>query len=180
MEEKIDLKFSEREISYVSFGEQKIQVKSYLDITNKNAILDAYFADRELSPVESHLEAELNLILNVINMMTNIKVNVSDNEKATKFVNDLLNTGAWYKVKSAIVNFAELSRDIERISQQKSLESKVNIIADKVITLIDNISKLDMSPEGIKAMVEQIGIGKEKLAEVFLTIVDKPLDAPTP
>jgi len=168
-EKKIDLKFPEKVKTEIEVGNQKIWVNSYLDITGKHAILDAYFAERELSPVESHLEAELNLVLNVINIMTDINIEdeKNDNEKATKFVDNLLNTGAWYKIKSAIINFAELSRDIERISQQKNLEGKLNKLIDKVGLFIDNISQMDWSPEGVQNLAKDIAPQLQQLAEVF-------------
>jgi hypothetical protein len=169
-ENKIDLNFLERENSNIVFGEQEIKVKSFLDIIDRQAILDAYFAERYLSPTESHLEAEFNLILNVINLMTDIRVETSDNEKAIEFVNNLLNTGLWYKIKGAIINFAELQRDIEKISQHKNLEGKLNQIIDKVGLFIDNISKLDWSPEGVQILAKEIVPQLQQLAQVFPNI----------
>jgi|GEM_PF-4658334 len=175
-EKKVDFKFPERETVEVVFGGQKVQVKLYLDITDRQAILDAYFAERDLSPVDSQIEAEFNLILNVINLMTDIRVEISSNKKAIKFVNNLLNTGTWYRVKDCITNFSELQRDIERISQQKNLEGKLNKMIDKVGLFIDNISKLDWSVDGVQKIATVLAPELKQLATFFPNGIDKPIE----
>jgi len=173
-ENKLNLNFPKREIVDIVFGEQTIHVRTYLDITKKSAILDAYFADRYLSPVASYLEAELNLILNVVNIMTDIKVEISSSEKATEFVDNLLNTGAWYKIKGAIINFAELNRDIDRIIQQNNLEGKVNQVVDKASLFLDKISQIDFSVEGVQNIAKEIVPQLQQLATVFPKIEGTP------
>ncbi len=168
MEPRIDLQFPIETKTEIDFNDQKITVDSYLDITKKSYILDAYFTERESKGITAYLEADMNLILNVLLQMTNIEIEkyISEDE-ATKFVDSLLKSGVWYKVKSAIINFAELSRDIEKISQQKNLESKVNSIADKILVLIDNISKLDFSKEGFEKLTKDFSEAREKILEYY-------------
>jgi hypothetical protein len=168
MEEKIDLQFPTETKTEIEFNDQKIMVDSYLDITRKSYILNAYFAEKESTGITAYLESDMNLILNVLAQMTNIEIekHLSEDE-VTKFVDSLLKSGVWYKVKSAIINFAELSRDIEKISQQKNLESKVNIIADKIMLLLENVSKLDFSKEGFEKLAKDFSEAREKIIEWY-------------
>jgi hypothetical protein len=180
MEEKIDLQFPtetkttiENKYSAKENGQnvektQIILVDSYLDITRKSRILDAYFAEKESTGVTAYLESDMNLILNVLAQMTNIEIekHLSEDE-VTGFVDSLLKSGVWYKVKSAIINFAELSRDIEKIYQQRNLENKVNAVADKILLLLDNVSKLDFSKEGFEKLTKDFSEAREKILEYY-------------
>jgi len=169
-EKKINIDFLEAERAEIIVGGMKIYVKQYLDSIDKLNILESYFTSSDEDGVVKYLESERGLILATIDKMTNLNYKNIDIDK-------LLASGIWLQIKGKIINFAELLRDIEKISQQKNLESKVNIIADKVINLLDNVSKLDLSPESITSMVEQLAKGKEELANVF---TDKVVNTATP
>ena len=163
-EQKIKLSFPEVIYTNVSFGDIAITVKPYLDMTDKQEILSAYFESKEKDPIRNHIENEIGLMLAILDRMTNIEIQDID------FIG-FMNSGLWYGIKSAIVNFNELKYDIEKIS---SLDSKINRIATKVESLIDEISKVDLSKEGVSAILEGMAGPLQKLGEIFPQINEKP------
>jgi hypothetical protein len=168
--EKIKLVFPEIEKIELDFNGQKIEISTFIGRENRAIILSAMSESQNENPSIRFIENEGGLIFAVLDRMTNINL---DKLNIDKFVA----SGLWGKVKNSISNFDELFSDIENIKKIETLESKVNRIADKIEKLIDNVLKLDLSTENLKEMVEQIGIGKEQLAEVFPVIKNTSIEA---
>jgi hypothetical protein len=145
---------------------KSIRVKPFMDTFDKRIILSSYFESVETDAVERYIENEAGLMLATLDRMTNIDYEAIEIDK-------LVSSGLWYKIKGAIINFAELQRDIEKISQHKNLEGKLNQMIDKVGLFIDNISKLDWSPEGVQSLAKEIVPQLQQLAQVFPNIENK-------
>ena len=170
---KLKLKLPELAKTEIIFGEQKIEVYNFIGRENRAIILSAMNESQDENPAIRFVENEGGLILSVCANMTNINMEKFD-------IDEVVASGLWDKIKESITNFDSLFSDMESIKKIETLESKVNRIADKIETLIDNVLKLDLSPENLKSMVEQIGIGKEQLAQVFPNIGGASADTGSP
>lgn len=178
--QKIELKFSEIEKTKIEhkyfvkkdeieFEEiQYIYVKPYLNLSDRQIILNAYFEAQEKDPILRHVGSEIALIVAVLAIMTN--VDYEDIANPDRFIT-FMDSGLWYKIKSAIVNFNELKQDIDKIS---SLDNKISRITAKLEELLKNISNIDLSQEGISELLKELDIQKKKLGEVFPQVKDKP------
>jgi hypothetical protein len=180
--EKIKLVFPEIEKTELDFNGQRFFVNKYASPADKCLI-----ANYAIQISEAQIELDLDLIQSlkrdlkfeygfiggVLEVMTNINVESLD-------IDTIVSTGLWAKIRSAILNYHDLISYVEKIEnsriQENNLENKLNKLIDNIGLFIENISKMDFSSENLKTMIEQIGIGKEQLAEVFPIVKDAPIE----
>lgn len=185
---KIKLKFSEYEKRVIEFEYkknnkedsekviQKIEINPYATPSDKRVIANYAIQTSEdktktdensLDVADAYSKFEYGFIGGVLATMTNIDI-----EKLN--IDDVVASGLWEDIKNSIVNYWELVSDIEKVYDSRirevNAESKLNKILDKLASILDNFSEIDFSPENIKKMIEQISIGKEKLAGVYPNI----------
>jgi len=176
--DKIKLVFPEVEKTELDFNEQKLLIKKYATPSDERIIInyaiqtsesDTVIDENSLDAIEKDVKLEYGFIGGVLSAMTNIDIDGLDIDK-------IVESGMWSKIKSAILNYHDLVAKVEKVSkdrkQEEFLESKLNRIIDSAEKFIGNISKMDLSTENIKNMVEQIGIGKEQLAGIYPVIQD--------
>ena len=118
------------------------------------------------------VENEGSLILSVLASQTHI-----DTEKLD--IDAFVANGVWEQVKSAIHNYDELFSDMEKIQKIESSESKLNRILDKIEILLNSVSNMDFSEEGIKNMSKTLSEQLGKLEEVFPQIKQNPSESET-
>ncbi|HQF37051.1 MAG TPA: hypothetical protein PLL26_05435 [Candidatus Dojkabacteria bacterium] len=157
---KIKLKFPESAKKEILFGEQKIEVDTFIGQESKAIILMAMNNSKENDSAIKFVENENGLIFSVLDRQTNIDINHLD-------IDAFISSGIWEKIKSAISNFDELFSDIEKIKKIESSETKLNRILDKIETLLNNVANLDFSDESIKNMSKVLGEQLGKLSDVF-------------
>ena len=153
---------------------QKIEVDKYASPAQERSIMNFAIQTSEeenevvdensLPTIASYSKFEYGLIGGVLEVMTNISLEEIN-------IDSVVSTGLWGKIKSSISNYFDLAVAVEKVynlrKQETNLESKLNKLIDNVGEFVEKISKLDLSPENLKLIIEQLGIGKEKLAEVF-------------
>jgi hypothetical protein len=182
-ENKIKLIFSEIEKNKFDFNGQEIEVNKYATPAQERAIANyAIQASEEeneiididsLPAVGSFSKFEYGFIVGVLEVMTNIDLDDLN-------IDSVVSSGLWEKVKANILNYFDLKINVEKVynlhKQEKGLESKLHKLIDNIDGFIDNISKIDFSPEGIKALTESLSPALSQLKEVYPNIVDKPVE----
>jgi hypothetical protein len=171
--EKIKLVFPEVEYTELDFNGQKLFVKKYSSPADNRLIANYAIQTSEaevllgeeessLYSVEKNSKFEYGFIGGILQVMTNIDIQDIN-------IDIVVSSGLWAKTKSAILNYHDLVNFVEKASNDnnQNLESKLNKIIDNTSNFIENISNMDWSAENIQNMVKELGIGKEKLAEVF-------------
>jgi hypothetical protein len=185
--EKIKLVFPEVETEKFEFNGQKIEVDKFASPSQERAIADYAIQTSEgenelidedsLPTVASYSKFEYGFIGGVLATMTNIDLDDLN-------IDSVVSSGLWGEIKSSISNYFDLAVAVEKVynlrKQEFNLESKLNKLIDNVGEFVEKISKLDLSPENLKLIIEQLGVGKEKLSEVFPDgVVGKSNQIPT-
>jgi hypothetical protein len=157
MEKTIKLELSE--IPFEKYRHNGIEylVSPYISLENKLQIIqsyvDALFAEGDA--VRNLVTAEYALMLSVTDLCTNIDIGIED------IVNKLVFTGFWDEIRSHILNYEEFRDELDAVVGMKydemSISSSLNALIAKASAFLDNLSKLDLSENGIKALVEAYG-----------------------
>lgn len=167
MLEKQKLILEDKKLVHLDFEKNDILVKPYLSITDKVLILKTYIDNffKEDNLVESYLMAEYAIVLSVIDLCTNISIEDAD-------VNNFISSGLWAKIHPLIENYAELEIDIfnvikymrEDIALEKSVGNVIDNTSAKIIELVNNLSKIDVSKEGLDKILNQINKNIDSLS----------------
>jgi hypothetical protein len=190
--EKFDFQYTKEENGETIKVSQIIEVEKYATPSHENAIgnyavqtseaeMESLNEDSLLS-IQSYSKFEYGFISGVLVTMTNIDTEELESDPIN-FVDKVVASGLWEKIKSSISNYFDLTVSVEKAyslhKQEANLESKINKLIDNVGVFVEKISKLDLSPENLKIIIEQLSIGKEKLTEVFPDgVVGKPNQTP--
>jgi hypothetical protein len=169
--DKLDFVIKSAENKVFKFQGFDIEILSYIPQDVKLELTQNYIKFLSMSDdaVKNYYSAEWGLIWSILDKCTNI------NHADENFEN-IMSSGLWDEIKAKIVNYNELRNDIRAILSQRSVEGAFNKIADKVMLLIDNVSKMDMSKEGIEKLVEQLNSTVGDFQEKFPTAVAKVAD----
>jgi hypothetical protein len=157
----------------IKFQDFDIEIAPYIPQDVKLILAENYINCLSLSdnPTVGYYVAEGNLISGILQYCSN--VNCDDNNLEV-----ILSSGLWDEIKKLIINYNELRNDIRAILSQRNIEGSFNKIADKIMTLIDNISNMDMSKEGIEKLVGQLNSTVGDFQEKFPTsVVGTPIKA---
>jgi hypothetical protein len=164
--DKLDFVVKNAENKVFKFQEFDIEILPYIPQDVKLELTQNYIKLLSMSDdaVKNYYSAEWGLIWSILDKCTNIN-------HADENFESIMSSGLWDEIKAKIVNYNELRNDIRAILAQRSVEGAFNKIADKVMQLIDNISKMDMSKEGIEKLVEQLNSTVGNFQEKFPTAV---------
>jgi len=154
--DKIKIKFPEVKNEIINFNNQEIVVGKYIDATTKKILSTVYYNllnNEEVAIEDRYFYAEIYLILTIIKLCTNIEY---ENGKEEEFINNVIKSGLWYKLKDIILNYSELRRElgsaIQYINLENSLNKSINMLAFKLSDLIDKISEIDFSDIDIEKL----------------------------
>lgn len=175
--DKIILEISELSQAEINFGSQKIYVDVYIPIEKKVVLLSNYMTSlyQEKNFVGNYIESEYGLILGILDLCTNIDVS---GENDTFDLNGILASGVFKDIKDKILNYNELRNDISRLielnNSSKSIGHKFDMVADRLILFLNNLSEIDLSEQGIKKMISNF---TEEVSQLNKTIGAVPTTA---
>jgi hypothetical protein len=145
-----------------------IEILSYIPQNVKLELAKNYVETISITEdvVNNYYAAEWKLICGILEACSNVDYSGENFE-------NIMSSGLWDEIKIKIINYNELRNEIRAILNQRSVEGSFNKIANKVIELIDNVSKMDMSKEGIEKLVGGLQSVVGDFQEKFPTSVAK-------
>ena len=170
--DKINFVVNKKRFVSFDFKEQEIIVNSYLSEELKLDLANKYFAFmfNEENLINGYFQAEWSLILGIVEACTNIKVFHEDEDESFD-LNNLIESGLWHKISENIENYKEFRNQLKEIQNlsnaQKRIGKKILEILSKVSDLIDQISSLDLSEDGIAKLIEGFNSEIEKFSNKF-------------
>ncbi|MDD4877197.1 MAG: hypothetical protein PHQ86_08755 [Dehalococcoidales bacterium] len=152
--DKIKIELNELPLIAKIYNGMTLNIYPYISIENKLQIietyLDALFAENNVS--QNYVTAEYSLMLSIVDLCTNIEIGDAD------IIQKLIFTGLWDEIRSSIKNYSEFRQELNDVVKMKynemSILSNLNILISKISGVVDNISKLDLSENGIKQLTE--------------------------
>ena len=143
-------------IPYIELQTKAELIKNFVDIMN-----------RQDDEINKYITAKYGLMLDLIAHQTNMNIDGFTERDADL----IITSGLWDSIKAKIANYNEVEKDIFEIvrlyEQKKSIESSFNVLVQKGITFIDNVSKLDLSEKGITELVSRLQVETKKVKEFF-------------
>jgi len=171
--EKKDIKLSMPKIKKFDFQDERIEVNPYINLENKYVLLNNYIQvlnNPEYDETRKYVEAEYGVKLGIIDLQTNINIENLD-------IDMILSSGLFDAVASTIVNYNEMWGDIaeivNRVNDSKSVSVALVKLTDKVIVTLDQLSKVDLSEEGISKLLSAFNVEKEKLNKIIPVVETK-------
>lgn len=154
-----------------------IVVRKYITPADKKQIIEmidaALVSQEHRSDTLDILYKDYSLIGAIIDTMTNISPDGLDVEL-------FVSSGLWDKIKNSILNMGELMFDYKQLCQDRryasSLEGRLGSILTKIETVVEDVSKIDFSDEGIKSLGKNLGDQLNQLGKVYPQIASN--DAP--
>lgn len=168
--DKLDFVISNKANITFEFQKFDVEMLPYIPQAVKMEIVKNYlnFILAEGNMVENYYSAEFSVILDIINRCTNIDAQKIDFES-------IMSSGLWYQIMTRLENYSELREDIKSVLkqhfEQQSIENGLNkffeTLGNKVSGLLDKISKLDLSKEGVAELVGSLNKEMEKFDKDF-------------
>ncbi len=158
--EKLNIDLStivETETSF-SFHGNIIKIKPYINATNKKIIIQNYFEKVSENNDDQYLIAEYGLILGILDLQTNLDVEHFA-------IDQIFDSGLWYKIKPMILNLDELYDDIAKIKTSQSISNKFSNILTEVEKLVMGLANVDLSEEGIEKLLGKLNEAKEGISQ---------------
>jgi hypothetical protein len=176
---KIDINLSEVKNVKVPFADEIIvEVNPYISLETKYTLLNNYIVvlnDPEYDDIRKYIESEYGLKMGIIDKQTNINIE-------TIGIDKILSSGLYKAVIANIYNYDEVREDIAEIVKRTNDSKSASIafvkMTDKVIATLDQLSKIDLSENGIKQLLSAFDIEKEKLNK-FIPVVQSGEKVPT-
>jgi hypothetical protein len=178
--DKIKVNLISEPVVKFEFQGQSIEVVPYITLENKIIFYTNYVNslfenknDGEFDPI-SYIEAEYSLILGVVDKCTNVDITSAK-------IDDIVNSGLWDKIIDRIENYFEVYEDIRgiiaRIDHKKSIGNVIDGFANKLNMFLDNLSKMDMSSEGLDKLTHLFKDAQEQV-KVINDVVANPVKIP--
>lgn len=154
---------------------ESIQVKPYISFEDQILITEGYITtlySANTSLNHRRIAAEYTLIVSIVDLCTSISI---DSEN---FYDNVVAAGVWDTIKSNILNYDSfrdlLKESVEHVEKSTSLTSTVNNLVNTIIVFLDNLSGMDVSPEGIEKLSGQFGELTGGLKEIQETLGQSP------
>lgn len=158
--EKVNIDLStvvEIETSFSFYG-NIIKIKPYINATNKKIMIQNYFEKVSDNHSDQYLVAEYGLILAILDLQTNLNIE--------NFVIDqIFDSGLWYKIKPMILNLDEVYEDIIKIKALQSISNKFSNILTEVENLVMGLANVDLSEAGIEKLLAKLNEAKEGISQ---------------
>lgn len=151
---KVKYDFSSQNEEVVSLKHQgvTVSVSTSLSLSEKGYLIDLYLSnymnpDVSLSGNFSRFDyfgAEMSLVLAIVDMKTNIDV-----QDKNFNIDGFMQTGLWERICQSIDNYEQFRKELERVVQdakdeivlRNSIGSILNTVSEKLISLLNEISK---------------------------------------
>ena len=150
--EKINFDLSNKEepLAEFLFSDKKVLVKKFINMTDKNTILAAYFSAADDDVVTQYLTRHYTLVVAVLDVLTNVDIK-------DIVIDDVVSSGLWNKVSAEIMDLDELYIDIKKIEkelqEQQSVVSAFKRLIDVAADAIAKVKDMDFSEEGIQKLL---------------------------
>ena len=178
--EKIKITLNSQTVEKFEFQGQNIEVLPYVSLEDKIILytnyIDSLFQDKKEGDFDciNYIEAEYSLILGIVDKNTNVDIN-------SVKVDDILNSGLWGKILYHIRNYFEIRNDVDelvhRMDERKSVGNVLDNLANKVNLFLDNISKMDMSAEGLDKL-QGLLLDSKAQVKAINDVVENPVKIP--
>jgi len=150
-----------------------VMVNPFIGINDKTIFaknyINALFQGGDI--VSNFIEAESGIILGVIQLCTNVELPEDTNAELLDY---FVSSGLWNIVKQNVKNFEDVKSEIYKIVEMKnlteSLPATLSTLFQKLSNLIDSVSDMDLSEDGIKKLMEALNVEKEKLNDIIPVI----------
>jgi len=150
--EKINFDLSNKEetLAEFSFSGKTVVVKKFINMTDKNTILAAYFSAADADVVTQYLTRYYTLVIAILDVLTNVDIK-------DIVIDHVVSSGLWNKVSAEIVDIDCLYADIKRIEselqEQQSMASAFKKLIDVAADAIAKVKDMDFSEEGIQKLL---------------------------
>jgi hypothetical protein len=175
---KLDINLNDPEDITFKFQKIDIIVRPYITMETKYILIDGYanvLNSDEYDDTRKYVEAEYALKLGIIQHQTNVDIEKNSIDK-------ILSSGLYKAVIANIYNYDELKVDIaeivNRVNDSKSASKALTKLTDKVIMTLDQLSKVDLSEDGVKKLLSALNEEKEKLNN-YIPVVNAGEKVPT-
>jgi hypothetical protein len=166
--DKIEIKFPKTKDKKIEFEDQEIIVNTLLDLTTRKLLLAIYCSslyNEEININDRYFYAEQCLMLSILDYCTDIKI--FDVENQDKYLNNIIRTGLWDKIKKEIINYNEVREEIDNAVKRIDIENTLNksvgnileSFADKLNVILDKISGInfsDIDVEKLNKVLEEL------------------------
>jgi hypothetical protein len=164
--------FDIKPIPYVRFDIKgnEVIVDPYISMENKKALMQAYIdimINEDVAWADRYVMAEYMLMGSII------ELNTSFNTTGV-LTNTLENSELWLMVRNNIRNYNEFKSEIETVVRyaREDIQSKnttdaafTNLLL-QVSKFLDKISQIDVSPEGVKSLMEALNYEKDEINKI--------------
>lgn len=168
--DKLDFVISNKANIVFEFQKFDVEILPYIPQAVKMEIVKNYlnFIVGDGNIVDNYYSAEFSVVLDIVNRCTNIDAQKIDFET-------IMSSGLWDVIVSKLENYSELRQDIQSVVkqhfEQQTIENGLNKLfeklGDKLLGLLDKISKLDLSKEGVAELVGSLNQQMEKFDKDF-------------
>lgn len=152
--EKIVVELDPTPFEQFSFKGQTIKMEPFIGLGDKYILLNEYIETlfKEEDLLSGYVKAEYSLILGIIDLCTNISIENLN-------IDFVFSNGLWEQIKKKLINYDELRSDIDYLvmqeNQNRSFGSVLDKLAKKLESVLDQVSGMDLSQEGIATLLSQ-------------------------
>lgn len=154
-------------------GSLEFKIKPYLSMEDKLSLirgyLDALYPAENPDIVRDYITAEYSLILGIVDLMTDLQLPEVDP------VGKIVESGIWEEIKSHVdlgdFYYGDLRKAVELYQKSQSLDQSIK-------GLLDKISQVDLSENGIKELAGQFNQLQAGVNELNKTLGNNPSPAP--
>lgn len=179
--EKIKLKLDNNEPTVkFSFNDSIVEVKKFLNIETKIIILQNYINTLFQDGVDdgeyaiNFVEAEYSIILAVVDKCTNIDISEIKPDS-------IINSGLWDKIINNIDGYFDFMDEVDKLVEIYEAKRSIGFVLDdlskKLNGFLDNLSKMDMSKEGLDKLTKVLTESKEQISAIN-DAVENPVKIP--
>jgi hypothetical protein len=162
--EKKSIQISPRKLVQIEFEKQDISIYPYISLGNETKIISDYCGSlfKEGGFLGNYIEAEYSLYLSVLDLCTDIKL--ADENNVMIDLDDIVSSGLWKIVVENISNYLDVRDHLDEVvvniisenDLKKSIGGIIDKLSVKVFELLDKVSNIDFSENGIKELVSQL------------------------
>ena len=167
--EKINFDLSNKEeiLAEFSFSGKTVVVKKFINMTDKNTILAAYFSAVDADVVTQYLTRYYTLVVAVLDVLTNIDIK-------DIVIDRVVSSGLWHEVSTRIVDLDDIYTDIKRIEselrEQQSPASAFKRLIDVAADAIAKVKDMDFSDDGIQKLLGKFEAVKADVGKFYPNI----------
>jgi len=174
--EKINFDLSNKEslLSEFSFSGKTVVVKNFINMSDKNTILAAYFSAVDADVVTQYLTRYYTLVVAVLDVLTNVDIK-------DVVIDQVVSSGLWHEISLRVVDLDDLYADVKKIEaelrEQQSMASAFKKLIDVAADAISKVKDMDFSEDGIQKLLGKFEAVKADVGK-FYPNIETPEDLP--